>query len=285
MAYGDEKVIVDVKDVEHGEILYTDKEGKEHTYYPCRNIWLEVQTLEILTVLGDPKEEGKEPPLVTRVRGTAALEDRSISVVGDPKSKVRKLTISFEAGEWRPKPEEPKEGDFPSLSSHLGGAMLGFNRADWEIGNDDDWWISCYLPKTFIDALVLDVRSSQLDAMRLRLQLRSLYTTEHSWVPVSSRGDLFIRPDRSDNSLAIPDMAQGYVDSVHFSSVPRDLRKPDPMDPIEPEYQDEPPAPAPAPDPVATAIAALAARVEATRSTIKWVGGFIVVALLFVAGR
>lgn len=283
MAYGDEKVIVDVKDVEHGDILYTDKEGKESTYYPCRNIWLEVQTLEVLTVLADPRPDDKEPNLVTRVRGTAALEDRSISVVGDPASKVRKLTISFEAGDWRPKEEEPKEGDFPSLTTHLGGAMLGFNRADWEIGNDDDWWISCYLPKPFIDALVFDIRRGQLDAMRLCLQLRSLYTTEHSWAPVSSRGDLFIRPDRSDNSLAIPDIAQGYVDAVHFSSAPRDLRKPEPVEPIEREDEDAPPAPAP--DPVATAIAALAARVEATRSTIKWVGGFIVVALLFVAGR
>jgi hypothetical protein len=281
MAYGDEKVIVDVKDVEHGEILYTDKEGKEHTYYPCRNIWLEVQTLEILTVLSDSEEDGKEPNLVTRVRGTAVLEDRSISVAGDPKSKVRKLTISFEIGEWRLKAEEPKEDEFPSPSAHLGGAMLGFNRADWEIGNDDDWWISCYLPKTFIDALVFDIRRGQLDSMRLRLALRSLYTTEHSWAPVSSRGDLFIRPDRRDNSLAIPDMAQGYVDAIHFSSAPRDLRKPEPVEPLDPEDEDAPPAP----DPVATAIAALAARVEATRSTIKWVGGFIVVALLFVAGR
>lgn len=283
MAYGDEKVIVDVKDVEHGEILYTDKEGKEHTYYPCRNIWLEVQTLEILTVLADPREDDKEPNLVTRVRGTVALEDRSISVVGDRASKVRKLDITFEAGEWRPKAEEPKEGDLPSLSSHLGGAMLGFNRADWEIGNDDEWWISCFLPKPFIDALVLDIRGGQLDSMRLCLQLRSLYTTEHSWAPVSSRGDLFIRPDRRDNSLAIPDMAEGYVNAVHFASAPRDLRKPETVEPIEPEDGEAPSAPAS--DPVATAIAALAARVEATRSTIKWVGGLIALALILAAGR
>ena len=80
---GDGKVVVNVKDIDHGEILYTDKTGVEHTYYPCRSIRLEVQTLEVLTVLGDRKEEGQEPPLATRVRRTVALEDRSISVVGD----------------------------------------------------------------------------------------------------------------------------------------------------------------------------------------------------------
>lgn len=280
MAYGDAKVIVDVKDIEHGKILYTDEEGKEHIYYPCRGISLEVQTLEVLTVLGDSKD-GNERLLVTSVHGTVVLEDRSISVVGDPKSKVRRLKVSFGAGDWRPKEDEPKDEDFSSLTSPLGGAKLSFFRGDWEIGTDDDWWISCYLPKSFIDALVSDIRSGQIDVMRMRLSLRSLYTTEPSWAPVSSRGDLFIRPNRHDNSLAIPDMAQGYVDAIHFASAPRDLRKPELAEPIDPEDKDA--LPAPASDPVAMAITVLAARVEATRSTIKWVGGFIVVALVFVA--
>ena len=88
MAYGDEKVIIDVKDGERGEILYTDQDGKKRSYYPCRSIWLEVQTLEVLTILGDLWEDAKEPPLITRVRGIVVLGDRSISVVGDPKTKV-----------------------------------------------------------------------------------------------------------------------------------------------------------------------------------------------------
>jgi hypothetical protein len=282
VAYGDERVIVDVKDIKDGEILYTDKEGKQTTYYPTHSIWLEVQTLEVLTVLGEPND-GAEPPVSTQVRGTAALEDRSISVVGDPKSKVRKLTISFHAGDWKPKPVEPKEGEFQSFHSELGGAMLGFNRADWEIGNDDDWWISCYLPKTFIAALIADVRSGQLDGVKLSLSLRGLYTSSHTWEPVSSRGDLFIRPDRRDNSLAIPDMAQGHVRAILFTSSPRDLRKPEPAEPIKPEDEDA--LPAPASDPVAAAVAALSLHVDQLRSTLKWIGGFIVVALLFVASR
>lgn len=282
MAFGDEKVVVNVKDIDHGEILYTDNAGVEHTYYPCRSIWIEVQTLEVLTVLDDPKEEGQEPPLVTRVRGTVALEDRSISVVGDPKSKVHRLTISFQAGDWKPKPVKPTVDGW-ILSSELGGAMLGFNRADWEIGNDDDWWISCYLPKAFIDVLVADIRNGQIDGMKLGLSLRGLYTTEHSWAPVSSCGDLFIRPNRTDNTIAFPDMATGHVRSIYFTSAPRDLRKPAPLEPVEQEYEGTPPAPAL--HPVVVAIAALGARVEQMRSTLKWIGGFIVLALLFVAGR
>lgn len=289
MGYGDEKVVVDVKDVEHGEICYTDGEGKEHTYYPCRWIWLDVQDLAVWTILNAPKDDGAQPSLATRVRGTVMLEDRSISVVGDPGTRVRELSLALEAGEWRP-PSVPYDISEPtSFGNHLGGAMLGFNRADWEAGTDDDWWISCYLPKDFIDSLVSDIRSGQLNSMRLTLTLRSLYTTEHSFAPVSSRGHLFIRPNRKDNSLEIPDLAQGYVNAVHFSSAPIDLRKPEPIDigpaenePVLTESQD---ADTPTPDPTAAALTALGTRVDELRSTLKWVGGFIVVALLFVAFR
>lgn len=285
MVYGEPKVIVDVKDVDHGEILYTDTDGKKHTYYPTHSIWLDVQTLEVLTILGEPKEEGAEPPLVTRVRGTAALEDYSISVVGDPEPKVRTLTISLSASEWCTKPEEPEPGMFPSMHRELGGAMLGFNRADWEIGNSDEWWIECYLPKPFIEALVADVRSSQLHGMKLSLALRGLYTTEHSMAPVSSRGHLFIRPDKRENTVDHPEMATGHVRSVHFASASRDLRKPEPPEPEETfDSEEESPA-APPEDPVATAVAILGARVEQMRGTVKWVGGLIVIALLVVAFR
>ena len=286
MAYGDEKVVVDVKDVDRGAILYTDAGGKEHTYHPARSIWLEVQTLQILTVLGGPAEEGGTPKLITRVRGSAVLEDYSISVVGDPSSKVRALRISFEAGEYGPK-RSPEENPllFGSSLEILGGAMVGFSRADWEIGNSDEWWISCYLPEFFIDALLTDIRSGWIDSMNVGLRLSQLYTTEHPWAPVSSRGHLFLRPNKLDNSIGFPEMASGVVWVMNFASTSRDLSKPAPPEPVEPDGFDEE-TQAPAPDnPVASAVAILALRVESLRGTLKWVGGAIVVALLFLASK
>ncbi|KQV60138.1 hypothetical protein ASC95_01275 [Pelomonas sp. Root1217] len=281
MDYGDEKVIIDLKDGDSGEILFTDKDGKQATYYPSHSIWLDVQTLEVLTVLNEPAE-GAEPSIGRRLRGVAVLEDRSISVVGDPRSKSRRLTISFDPGDWKSKPAPEGEAALSSLDTQLGGAMLSFSRADWEIGNDDEWWIACYLPPAFIDSLIADVRSGQLYAVKLSLSLRGLYTSSHHWEPVSARGDLFIRPNREDNSLSFPDMARGYVRAIHFSSSPRDLRRPEPADVVEPSSEEE--FRVEEPDPMATAITALAMRVDQLRSTIKWVGGFIVLALLFVAG-
>lgn len=282
MGYGDEKVVVDVKDIDDGELLYTDKNGQQHTYYPCRNTWLDVQTLEVVTSLREPQDEGSAPRLVTQVRGKAALEDRSISVVGDPASKVRVIEVSFEAGDWQPKPPKAGEDEVLMLTGNLGGAMLGFNRRDWEIGNDDQWWAACYLPQDFMDRLIAEVRGGQMRSMKFGLRLRHLWTTEHSYAPVSSRGDLFLRPDKKDNSIGIPEMATGHVWSIHFSAASRDLRVPEPDEPMEVEEVEPQPEP---PNQVAVAVAALSTRLDQVRSTLKWVGGFIVVALMFVAGR
>ncbi|WP_194945503.1 hypothetical protein [Limnohabitans sp. DM1] len=74
MAFRDEKV-VNVKDIERGEILYTDNAGEEHTYYQRHIMWIGVHSLEVQTSLSNFGEEGKEPQLMTGVRGTVALED------------------------------------------------------------------------------------------------------------------------------------------------------------------------------------------------------------------
>ena len=227
MALVQPKLAVDVKDIGGGELQYTDTEGKSHTYYPSSRIWLNAQTLELLTFLREPQEPGELPQLMTRVRGTAVLEDYSISVVGDPSSKVRKLSMMFAAEEPKARGEGSEPGPDAFESGELGRALLGFNRADWEIGNSDEWWVECYLPKSFIDNLVSEVRKGEIHGMQLSLSLRGLYTTEHPMAPVSSRGHLFIRPNRRDNTVALPELATGAVRSIHFASSSRDLRKAD----------------------------------------------------------
>ena len=286
MAYGDEKMIVDVREGERAQIIYKDGEGKEHTYYPARYANFVVEDLQTLVVLNEPPEGQSQPGIVRRIRGTARLEDRGLSVVGDPKSKTRTLAMSFEASDWRPKRESIADDELgTSLSSFLGGAMLGFNRRDWEIGSDDEWWSACYLPKSFVEQLEAAIVSGQLNSVRVGLALRGLYSDEGDWAPVSARSNLFIRPSRQDNDIGHPDLANGFVSSIVFTTTKVNLRQPPELEPVKPMDDFEPSSLPAAVEPVSAAIVALAARVEATRSTIKWVGGFIVVALLFVAGR
>lgn len=286
MAYGDEKVIADVREGERAQIIYKDGDGKEHNYYPARYANFVVEDLQTLVLLNEPPEGQTEPVIARRIRGTARLEDRGLSVVGDPKSKTSTLTISFEASDWRPEREPVVDGELSTMfGNSLGGAMLGFNRRDWEIGNDDEWWSACYLPKPYVEQLEAAIVSGQLTGVRVGLALRGLYSDEGDWAPVSDRSNLFIRPNRKDNDIGHPDLANGFVSSIVFTTTKVDLRQPPQPEPSEPTDDFEP-SPPPAPvDAVSAAIATLAARVEATRSTIKWVAGFIVVAILFLAGR
>lgn len=286
MGYGDETVIVDIRDGERAQIIYKDGEGKEHTYYPARHVFFIVENLQTLVVLAETPEGQMEPVVERRIRGTARLEDRSLSVVGDPKSKTRTLSISFEASDWRPKRKPITDDELGTAwNQFVGGATLGFNRHDWEIGNDDEWWSALYVPKNYVDQLEAAIVSGQLTSVRVGLALSGLYSDEGDWAPVSARSNLFIRPDRRDNSIDNPEMANGFVSLLMFTTTKADLRKPPEPAPLESASDDEPSTKPVSIDPVASAIAALAARVEATRSTIKWVGGLIVVALFFVAGR
>lgn len=287
MAYGDEKkVIVDVRESERAQIIYKDGEGKEHTYYPARYAYFVVENLQTLVVLNKPPQGQTEPVIARRICGTARIEGRGLSVVGDPKSKSRTLAMSFEASDcsdWRPK-REPDADDMLGAESinFLGGATLSFNRHHWEIGNNDEWWSSCYLPKPFVEQLEAAIVSGQLTSVRVGLSLRGLYTDDCYG---ASRRNLFTRPNRNDNDIGNPDLAGGFVSLIVFTTTKVDLRqphKPEPMDSADDFESSFLPAPV---NPVSAAIAALAVRVEATRSTIKWVGAFIVVALLFVAGR
>lgn len=286
MAYGDEKVIIDVREGERGQIIYKDGEGKEHKYYPARYAYFTVEDLQTLVVLNEPPDGQTEPVIVRRIRGTARLEDRSLSVVGDPKSKTRTLAMSIEASDWRPKREPvPHDELSTTFGSFLGGATLSCNRHDWAIGNDDEWWSACYLPKPFVEQLEAAIASGHLTSVRIGLALRGLFSDEGDWAPPSARSNLFIRPNLKDNDIGYPDLANGFVSSMMFTTTRVDLRQPPEPESMEPTDDFEP-ARLPSPlDPVSLAITALSSRVEATRSTIKWAAGFIVVALLFVAGR
>lgn len=282
MGHAGEKIVVDVRESDRGSIIYKDSAGKEATYYPTMTTWFTVEDLETFVMLGEPAEGTTEPTIVRRLRGTARLEDDSLSVLGDPNTCTKTLTMSFEANEWRPKVKEDgnDEGLVTIHSGKLGGASLSFNRADWEVGNTDEWWASCYLPKNFVDELEAAILKRQLTGVRVAMALRGLYSNEGPWAPVSERADLFIRPNRADNTLQYPDVADGFITWINFGTTKADLRQPEP-EPVavaveEPEHR-PPPV-----DPVAAAVTALGANVEKLRGTMKWTGGFIAVCLLFL---
>jgi hypothetical protein len=56
MGYGDEKIVVDVRESDRGSIIYKDAAGKELTYYPTMTTGFTVEDLETFVILGEPPE-------------------------------------------------------------------------------------------------------------------------------------------------------------------------------------------------------------------------------------
>lgn len=283
MAYGDEKVIIDLRVGEHNELIWKSPEGPEQTYHPHSNtVWLKADELRLFWAYGGDEAA----PLRLGVRGTVSLErDRDISVIGEPTNKARRFSL----GIWsEPEPEARVQRDEAVLADRLtsayGAASLGFNRADWEIGTENDWWVSIYVRPDALDALVEGLKAGLVKELTLGLFLKNLFSDHHPYAPISECSHLFLRPNARDNTLEMPELASGMLSSISFSGPVAALKAAAPEVAPEPDDVPEAVVAVVTPSPVTvSSIEDLARRVDALRMTLKWVGGFIVLALLAIA--
>ena len=174
-----------------------------------------------------------------------------------------------------------------SLSKPLGLAYIGFNREDWESGSKDQWYLAGYTEKNVIDELIQVVNSGKITTSELSVRCLNLYQDEHSLAPIGPRKHLFLQP-----TLGV---ARGEIRSLFFSSSKIDISPLETVEnlddkdvlsePVDVYYDDSAmPASLETPiEPIAESIKKLTASVETLRSSIKWVGFFLVVAVIFAA--
>lgn len=286
----EESVKVNVKSEGDGRLVIEGADGKEVTYYlePIRTMVLEVETLEVVQGgdnYGLSTDEPWQPLKVSlRLQGKAVLEDDSISVIGEPQNRSRSLTIGFKelSGEWltRLLTLASKNGG----DSKFLGVTLGFTRRDWEIGNQDSWWVECGLAPEVMQVLTSAISSKSIRGLRVGLRLFDIYTDDN-WAPPSMRVTWFLRPNRRDNTIGLPEMAHGELTSFTLTLDEADLRKHE-SDKVEEEHElvgDSGMPPMQPPDFEGQAILALAANVERLRGTLKWVGGLVAFFLMVMA--
>lgn len=268
---------VNIVSEERGELVVQVAEGEEQTYYlnPIRTMRLIAEELQVFRgtsslTLGMPE---RLPPAQFSVLGEAWLESGYISVIGEPSNKSRILRVAFKAyDEADVARREEKAGKFPNL------VTVGFSRRDWEIGNDDCWFIECYVSPQILDAIVSAVSTGTLRRLNLGLTLERIYS-DNNWAPPSARTNWFLRPSRSGNSLLSPEMAFGGITVLDLGLSRVDLRS-------KPESEDEeevnvPEArPEPEPDVKMQALTVLNNNIEKLQGTVKTVGWAIVLVLL-----
>lgn len=281
MGYGDPKVVVPVTEREDKALEYTDPKGAKYAYYPGRHIWLDLQELQVWRHLKEAKDDGP-PTFVLQLQGVGRLEDYGISVMGEPDNRTRSLKVILDHGDIAAaKVEAEKDTESFMYSAPLGRAFLGFSRADWEIGNRDEWWLSCYVTKETLEGLSKTVTSGSAKSVKLGVRLANIYSDDHPMAPVSSKAHLFLRPDRKDNTINNPENARGYVLHLSVAEAAVDMR---PVEvPQEDDTQEHMEVRELPPDPVAAAIDRLTVAIAGLRSSLKWVGGIAAAALVILA--
>ncbi len=266
---------VNIVSEEHRELVVREAEGEEKTYYlnPIRSMRLIAEELQVFCgtsslTLGMPE---RLPPPQFSVHGEAWLEGGYISVIGEPSNRSRNLRIAFKAyDEADVARREEKAGKFPNL------VTVGFSRRDWEIGNDDCWFIECYVAPQTLDAIISAVSTGTLRRLTLGLTLEGIYTDD-DWAPPSVGANWFLRPSRSGNSRLSPEMAFGSIAVLNLGLSRVDLRsKPEPENEEEATGQES----RPESDVKMQALTALNNNIEKLQATVKTVGWAIALVLL-----
>lgn len=216
-----EKTVARVHAEVENKLVIETHEGLQQTYLlnPNRTMYLHVRHLQVFNEarrfrFGD-KELGLAPATSLYVRGRAALEGGSISVVGDPDNKVHMLGIGFHAldEDIRYRREElvQRQGSAP----HYTCARVGFVHHKLGLGNDDDWFVQCEVPPDTLNAISHAVSCGTMGEMTVGLALQGIYAAGDG-TPQSAKNDWFLRPSRRDNTVEAPEMAQGDIALFSF---------------------------------------------------------------------
>lgn len=289
MAYGEEKIAIKLRDgEENGALIETCEDGKEKNYYlkQFATHWT-CEKLQVRQGFAYREEGDQDPPkTITYVTGIARLSsDYDISVIGEPKNKAATVELSFQPDDssnlLEESESEKKESRY-RLSRPYGRAILGFNRGDWEIRSDDQWWLECRLHSTALQPLIDAISAGTLKQANLSVRLNNLYTDEPPYVPFSREAHLFLRPDKRDNTIDMPEIAHGLLEGLGLGLGFVDIASPSEPEPDYDQDTYKTDVTDSVPQPTIQASQFVAARIDALRITVKWVGGFIAAALFLL---
>ena len=204
-----------------GKLVIETREGAEETYLLCpnRTMYLRVSQLRPSNDMDLPHfgDDNLGLALETSlfVRGTATLEDSSISVMGDPGNKARTLAIDFYALDdevWRKHKELAR---ILGKAPHYTHAKVGLARHHPDVGAEDAWFVQCQVPPSMLRALAKAVSCGAIGSISVRLVLRGIYSRGADVLQTVSSG-WFLRPNWRDNTVEMPETADGNITVLNF---------------------------------------------------------------------
>ncbi|HGL6718477.1 hypothetical protein NTJ56_25670 [Burkholderia contaminans] len=258
-------------------VEHVGSDNQKQTYYAATSMWLKLEKLQIVQQLVEPLDMGNQPTLSTSLHGVASIEGQELSILGDTQGSTRTLQVTFEARDVTTADRlglralEDELGT--SLSDvALGSARLGFNRADDEVDEPDQWWLACHIPDACLQVLAKASSDGQLGAVELGLTMRHLYLAERPTAAPVRQSRLFLKPDDSDDTIEWPTIATGYVTGLRIDFATTSLRGTEQG--VDRENNGTTKV-------VADSMASLGLKLANLNVTVRWLGALIVV-LLFL---
>ena len=110
---------IQIVENEHKEIEVAFEDGKKRRYYPGWQVILDVHSIQEAMQIQDETDEGVQAKRY--ITGTAVLQDRDISIIGEPDKKTRTL----ELGIWDREVPLRDDGEQPGFSARLASPTSG----------------------------------------------------------------------------------------------------------------------------------------------------------------
>ncbi|RQS32513.1 Na/Pi cotransporter family protein [Burkholderia sp. Bp8992] len=260
-------------------LQHANADGNVRTYYPAKSLWLTLQDIQVIRRL-EPAGGTTHSTLSTYVQGTASLDDCCLSIIGEGQNDTRTVHITFAAREIG---ETERQGlrnlqdalGIAHSDDPLGTARLGYNESDDEMLEPAQWWASCDVPASSLQALADGVEAGQVTAVKAGLCLRDIYTSIPSGAALTSGFRAFLKPGDDGSTFETPATASGYVVYLAIDlpkvSLPGDGR------PAQMSLRTDDRNP----------VVALAERLDKVFSGLKWLAALvaILVVVLLIKGR
>ncbi|MGO4159151.1 hypothetical protein [Cupriavidus sp. YAF13] len=156
-ACGEESVVFKIEEHRGYTLEHVGAFGKPQTFYPAKSLWLTLEDLQVVPEL-EPAGGATQSTLATYIHGTARFDDCRVSIMGESESGTRTVQISFAAREIGVADQQGLREWQEALgiafsNAPLGTARFGYNRPDREMQEPDQWWASCHVPESSLQAL------------------------------------------------------------------------------------------------------------------------------------
>lgn len=222
----DKERTVQIYEEKERALRFLDETGTSHNYAlltSVRTIYINATSLSVSEGFGRRSSDEQVPlqPTPRRlVRGFGTLGDKSVSVIGDPENKTKRIALwirSRTADEHAEAFKQSQQNDTSDrgtgVPSHC-DAVLGFTTADWEIGNKDAWWLELYVAEKTLDSLAGAILNKQAHSLHIGVGLRNIYTDAGPGeLDFGEPVNLFLRPSIGEGNVRRPEVANGHLES------------------------------------------------------------------------